>query len=155
MITKKAVNIAPSKPETNDPEAGNEMMEILMKFAKSGIAETEKLMTEQPELFTPEEIKDFNDNKTTFDKAPAIVEGYKKKMSEFNQLSEKVAGIASKCDKIVKNHKIRKSFDNHDFVDPHSLKSKQKEKKQPKLEAGMIRYNANGEMEIKPHKEKK
>lgn len=154
MTTKKAVKLASSKPDVNDPAAGDEMMEILMKFANTGMAETEKMMAEQPELFTPEEIRDFNDNKATFDKAPDVVEGYKKKLNEFDQLNEKVGSIAVKCDKIVRNHKIRQSYDNHDFVDPHSQKSKKKEKKEPKLEAGMIRYNEDGELVMKPHKEK-
>ncbi len=156
MATKKAAKTASHKVDVNSQETGDEMMDILMKFAKSGMEETEKLMAEQPELFTAEEIKDFNENKSTFKQAPNVVESYKKKINEFDELNEKVAGIATKCDKIVRNHKIRKSYENHDYVDPYSqkAKTKKKEKNEAKLEAGMIRYNADGELEMKPHKEK-
>lgn len=154
MVIKKAAKPAARRVDVNNPDAGDEMMDILIKFAKSGMEETEKLMAEKPELFTAEEIKDFNDNKSTFKQAPTLVENYKKKIHEFDELNEKVAGIATKCDKIVRNHKIRKSYENHDFVDPHSKRAKKKEKNTAKLEAGMIRYNADGELEMKPHKEK-
>lgn len=154
MATKKAIKLASAKPDVNDPKAGEQMMEILMKFADQGMAETEKLMVEQPELFSEQEIQDFNENKASFKQAPKVVESYKNKMNEFNQLNEKVAGIAAKCDKIVRNHKIRESYENHDFVDPHSQKSKEKTKKEARLEAGMIRYDENGNMVMKPHEDK-
>ena len=55
--------------------------------------ETEKLMAEKPELFTAEEIKDFNDNKSTFKQAPDVVESYKKKINEFDELNEKSSSM--------------------------------------------------------------
>ncbi len=152
MVKKQSIKLAASKTDVDDPAVGDEMMDILLKFAERGMAETEKMMKEQPELFTADEIKDFQSNKSTFAKAPEVVDSYKKKVQEFNHVNDAAKGFVTKCDKIVRNHKIRQSFENHDFVDPHSQKAKDKAKNEARLDAGMIRYNEDGEMIIEPKK---
>ncbi len=152
MAKKQAIKQSSNKTDVDDPTVGDEMMDILLKFAERGMAETEKLMKEQPELFTADEIKDFQANKSTFAKAPAVVDNYKKKAQELNQVNDVANGFVSKCDKIVRNHKIRQSYEGHDFVDPHSQKAKEKSGNEARLDAGMIRYNEDGEMIIEPKK---
>ncbi len=135
----------------NGPVVGEQMMDVLLHYAQSGISEAEKVMRERPELFSEDEIMDFAANKVVLAKAPDILEDYKKKVREFEKMHETVQGVVTKCERIVRNHEIRQSHDEDSYVDPHSRKAK-KERSDVKLEAGMIRYTADGEVMVRPHK---
>ena len=136
----------------DNPVVGEQMMDLLLHYAQSGMFEAEKVMRDKPELFSEEEIMDFAANKVVLAKAPDIVQEYKKKVREFELIHEKVQGVVSKCDRIIKNHDLRQAHDEDTWVDPHSLKAKGKDKNRAKLEPGMIRYTADGEIMVKPHK---
>lgn len=87
---------------------GEQMMDLLLHYAQSGIYETEKLMREEPDMFNDDDLLDFAANKVVLAKAPDILEDYKNKVREFEQMHDKVQGIVSKCENIVLDYEARK-----------------------------------------------
>ncbi|HRW29788.1 MAG: hypothetical protein KDF58_09370 [Alphaproteobacteria bacterium] len=140
-MTKKQPIIFENNQNKNFVE-GEQTMDMLLHYAQSGIAEAERAMREQPDLFSEREIMDFAANKVVLAKAPDILSDYKKKVEEFERMHEKVQSVVGKCQKIVRNHEIRKAHDHDSFVDPHQ--KKQKVHKKPA--AGVIRYTDDGQV---------
>ena len=135
----------------DDPVVGEQTMDLLLHYAQGGIEDAERVMREQPELFSEEEIMEFAANKVVVAKAPDILHEYKTKVREFERIHEKVQKVVSKCDRIIQNHSLRQSHDENNYVDPYSSKGK-KMPERVKLEAGMIRYTPDGQVHVKPQK---
>lgn len=87
---------------------GEQMMDLLLHYAQSGVLEAEKLIRKEPELFSDEDIEDFAANKVVLAKAPDILYEYKKKVREFERMHEKLHGVLDKCETIVHNYEERK-----------------------------------------------
>lgn len=90
---------------------GEQTMDLLLHYAQSGIHEAERIMRDDPNLFSNDEIMDFAANKVVLAKAPDILSEYKKKVREFEEMHQKVQGVLSKCEKIAHNYDERQSGD--------------------------------------------
>lgn len=130
-MTKKQPIIFADGPE-DDLVEGEQTMNLLLHYAQAGISEAERLMKNEPDIFSEEEIMDFVANKVVLAKAPDILEDYRKKIREFTIMEEKIHGIVSKCEKVFSNYEIRK-YDLMGQSDP-----------------GVIHYTPDGEMVISP-----
>lgn len=130
-MTKKQPIIFTDAPQDDFVE-GEQTMDLLLHYAKSGLSEAENLMRNEPDLFTEQEIIDFVANKVVLAKAPDILDEYKKKVREFELMQEKIHSVVSKCDNIFSNYELRKQ-ELGSFTEP-----------------GSIQYGADGEMVIAP-----
>lgn len=124
---------------------GEQTMDLLLHYAQVGIKEAEELMRTSPELFTEEEIMDFAAGKVVLAKAPDVLDDYKQKIKEFEQLHDKVQGVLSQCETVVEDFDMRQQG-----KDPEKERAKEKEY----VEAGTIRYTADGDMIIRPQETK-
>jgi hypothetical protein len=122
---------------------GEQTMDLLMHYAQSGLMEAEQLMRKQPEMFSVDEIMDFAANKVVLSKAPDVLEDYKKKVREFEQINVKINDILDECDSITARFDERKNA-------KHSEKNI--ENSTGKIDPSMIRITADGEMIIKKTK---
>ncbi|MCC3859879.1 hypothetical protein [Pseudemcibacter aquimaris] len=121
---------------------GEQMMDLLLHYAQSGIHEVEKIMREEPAFFSDEEVNDFAASKTILGKAPDIINEYKEKLRQFVELGDSIHKVLHQCEDIVADFEERQAH----------YKPGAKVKKSPRLEAGMIRYTADGEMIVKKEK---
>ena len=129
MIMKKQPIIFDQNPE-EDFVDGEQTMDLLLHYAQSGIHEAERVMRDDPGLFSNDEIMDFAANKVVLAKAPDILSEYKKKVREFEEMHAKVQGVLSKCEKIVHHY------------DERQTGNVQQPEEMP--EAGVIRYTDDG-----------
>ena len=140
MSKKKPIIFNDSPQDTSVYEA--QMMDLLVHYADSGVNEVEQAMRDEPDFFTNSEKMDLDASKVVLDKAPQIIEEYKRKVREFEILHDKIHNVVSKCEHIVRDFEERKAYGDDNV----------KVKMTPRLEPGMIRYTADGEMIIKKDK---
>ena len=79
----------------------DDTLDMLLHYAKAGMEHAELSMIEQPDLFSPEERRAFEQNKNMLDNAPYLIENYKSKMTEYDALYKKMLSILKKCEDIV------------------------------------------------------
>lgn len=82
-------------------EQSDETLDMLLHYAKAGMANAEQSLQEQPDLFTAEEQKVFEQNKNMLEQAPYLIDNYKSKLNEYDALHRKMIGILRKCEEIV------------------------------------------------------
>ena len=127
MVKKQPITF--DDAPTNEFVEGEQMMDVMLHYAQSGVFEAERLIKEEPDYFTQQEIQDLVASKTVLGKAPDIIEEYKRKLREFERLNDMVQTVVQKCEDIVGGFEERQAY-NVEGV---------KIKKEPKLDAGMIR----------------
>lgn len=121
---------------------GEQMMDVMLHYAQSGVFEVERIVKEEPDYFTDQEIQDLVASRTVLSKAPDIIEEYKRKVREFERLQDMVQTVVKKCEDIVEGFEERQAYNTEG----------KKIKKEPKLDAGMIRYTADGDIIVKKDK---
>ena len=82
-------------------------MDVLLNYAKIGMAEAEAMIKNDPGMFSPDELAAFKENKSTMVAAPVILNDYKQKLSEYNNLQSKVQGVLSKCETIYTDYETK------------------------------------------------
>lgn len=120
----------------------SQMMDLLVHYADSGVDEVERVMKEEPDFFSDSEKKALAESKGILEKAPDIIAEYKRKVREFEILHDKIHKVVNKCENIVRDFDERMAYGDENI----------KIKKVPRMDAGMIRYTADGEMIIKKDK---
>lgn len=148
MKDKKQPIVFDNGPQDEFAE-GEQIMDVLIHYAQSGIQEAEKVMREEPDFFTQEEIMDFAASKAVLSKAPDIIDEYKRKFREFNQLHDKVQSVVKKCEHIVHDYEGRQRTEEPQEVSVQGAKSAAAA---PRLESTMIRYGEDGKMIVKKDK---
>lgn len=140
-MAKKQPIIFDDKPADEYVE-GEQMMDVMLHYAQSGVFEAERIVKEEPDFFTEQEIQDLVASKTVLNKAPDIIDEYKRKLREFERLHDMVQSVVKKCEDIVDGFEERQAYSTEGA----------KIKKEPKLDAGMIRYTADGDIIVKKDK---
>lgn len=136
MEKKAPIIFDNSLPGTSVYEA--QMMDLLVHYAESGVEEVERVMEEEPDFFSSSERKDLAASKVVLNKAPEIIQEYIRKVRELEVLHDKIHNVVSKCENIVRDFEERKAYGDKNA----------KIIMAPRLESGMIRYTAEGEMII-------
>lgn len=95
---KKAEKI---KNANNDDNDSDDTLDMLLHYAQAGMEYAEKSLAESPNLFSAEEMSQFQQNKNMLDQAPFLIKSYKSKVNEHNALHAKMMGILKKCQDIV------------------------------------------------------
>ena len=113
-----------------------------IQCVQSGVFEAERIIKEEPDYFTDQEIQDLVASETVLGKAPDIIEEYKRKLREFERLHDMVLTVVQKCENIVDGFEERQAYNTEGS----------KIKKEPTLDVGMIRYTADGEIIVKKDK---
>lgn len=86
---------------TVDNEQGDDTLDMLLHYAKAGMAHAEQSLQDTPDLFSAEERQIFEQNKNMLEQAPYLIDNYKSKLSEYDALHQKMVGILRKCEEIV------------------------------------------------------
>lgn len=141
-IKYKKQPIVLQEVKDNEVVEGEQMMDLLLHYAESGIEEVEKIMKNEPAFFSEDEKQELATSKKIMKQAPDIINEYKEKMRQFIALGDEIHKVVHSCEEIVADFEERQAQ-----YDPDK-----KVKKSPRLEAGMIRYTADGEMIIKKEK---
>lgn len=93
------------RKKTTNVNAGavgdDDTLDMLLHYAKAGMEHAELSLLQQPDLFTPEEKRMFEQNKNMLEQAPYLIENYKSKMNEYDALHKKMLSILKKCEEIV------------------------------------------------------
>lgn len=144
MKTKKQPIIFADGPQDKFVE-GEQVMDVLIHYAQSGIHEAERVMRDEPDFFSQEEVMDLVASKTVLGKAPDIIEEYKRKFREFAKLHDKVQSVVRKCELIVHEYEGRRQS-------VESQKQSGNNSEPPRLDSNMIRYTADGEITVKKAK---
>ncbi len=79
----------------------DDTLDMLLHYAKAGMEHAEISMLEQPDLFSPEERRAFEQNKNMLEQAPYLIDSYKSKATEYDALYKKMLSILKKCEDIV------------------------------------------------------
>ena len=87
--------------KSNDDDQSDNTLDMLLHYAKAGMAHAEQSLQETPDLFSPEERQIFEQNKNMLEQAPYLIDNYKSKLSEYDALHRKMVGILRKCEEIV------------------------------------------------------
>jgi len=87
--------------KSNDDDQSDNTLDMLLHYAKAGMAHAEQSLQETPDLFSPEERQIFEQNKNMLEQAPYLIDNYKSKLSEYDALHKKMVGILRKCEEIV------------------------------------------------------
>ena len=97
---KKPVIFGRKKQVAGDSH-DDDTLDMLLHYAKAGMEYAEQSLKETPELFSPDEIAAFDQNKNMLEQAPYLINSYKSKMAEYDALHKKMIGILRKCEEIV------------------------------------------------------
>lgn len=89
------------KKESSSGQVQDNTLDMLLHYAKAGMASAEQSLTETPDLFTAEEKAALAQNKNMLEQAPYLIDSYKSKMNEYDALHKKMLGILQKCEEIV------------------------------------------------------
>ncbi len=93
------------RKKTTNVNAGaagdDDTLDMLLHYAKAGMEHAELSLLQQPDLFTPEEKRMFEQNKNMLEQAPYLIENYKSKINEYDALHKKMLSILKKCEEIV------------------------------------------------------
>ncbi len=89
------------KKSTAKSAGDDDTLDMLLHYAKAGMEHAEISMIEQPDLFSPEERRAFEQNKNMLENAPYLIENYKSKMTEYDALYKKMLSILKRCEDIV------------------------------------------------------
>lgn len=141
VMVKKQPIIFDDRPVDEYVE-GEQTMDMVLHYAQSGVFEAERIIKEEPDFFTDQEIQDLVASKTVLGKAPDIIEEYKRKLREFERLHDMVQTVVKKCEDIVDGFEERQAYE----VEGAKIK------KTPMLDSAMIRYTADGDIIVKKDK---